>query len=435
MRSARLLLGIFLLTCWGCENIEDATPANRNTFIRFYEAAHNLSGVGAEQTPEGGYIILGNEILANGATNSVVIRTNAQGQRIAQDVMLPGGVSKALKPAIDGYYVIGDSIKTNLESGDVSVFDLFIYSARLFKLNLNGEIVGKVVMADHHATSNITDVRGGAVTVRGDNEVLVLGTSKKAGLNTTEKPFLTAFDPITLTTVWHRTYEVIDRDYVNTKSVHIDDFGKIVWATALLRENQNFSRTYIGVPYMEANSTFENFSQFGEQTDQQLYPNDIQPAHTRAFGYGVVGTYATPAGLNSNMFFMRINQQGDIIEGSERYFDGELSADNAAVTATESESEDTGDAIISTRDGGYVLAGSMLTTPDRGNGGKDILLIKVDGQGNVVWNKLLGGSGNETVASIRETTDGGLLICGTNDVSGLSSIFIMKTDSNGDLTD
>jgi hypothetical protein len=76
----------------------------------------------------------------------------------------------------------------------------------------------------------------------------------------------------------------------------------------------------------------------------------------------------------------------------------------------------------------------MLTTPGRGKGGKDIFLIKIDAFGNVVWNKILGGTGNETVSSIRETADGGLLLCGSNEVSGLSSIFIIKTDKNGELT-
>ena len=122
--------------------------------------------------------------------------------------------------------------------------------------------------------------------------------------------------------------------------------------------------------------------------------------------------------------------------GSDRYFDGELlAANNQSVGATESSSDDSGDAVIATRDGGFILGGSMNTTPNRGNGGTDILLIKVDGQGNVVWNKIYGGTGDETVSSIRETADGGLLVCGSNNLSGLSSVFIMKTDMNGELKD
>jgi len=429
----RVLIGLFLLlTCWSCTNIEDATPAERKTFIRFYEAAHNLSGVSAEPLGDG-YIILGNELLANGNQNSVIIRTDANGERTAEDIILEGGAAKSLKIADDGYYIVGDSIKLNLESADVPVFDLLIYSARIFKLDLNGNVVSKLVIADRKDTINFTDIHGGAVTLNAQNEVIVLGTFKAAGPNTTERPFLTALNPTTLDTVWSRTYDVLDRDYVNSRSVHVTNSGKIIWATALLVENQNFSRSYLGIPYIQENSTFENFSKFGEQTDQQLYPNEIAPAST--FGYGIVGTYATPSGTEGNVFFIRVDDQGSIIPGSERYFDGELTRDNSAVQMNESASDDTGDALTATSDGGFVLAGSMTTTPNRGEGGKDVFLIKVDGLGNVMWNKIIGGAGNETVTSVRETADGGLLICGSNNLSGLSSIFIMKTDKNGQLKD
>jgi hypothetical protein len=415
--------------CWACNNIEDAEPKDRNTFIRFYEKAHNAYGITAEEV-DGGYAILGNESLANGSQNILFIRTDEHGDRVADDVILPGGQAKALKVAADGYYIIGDSIKSNLESSDVSVYDLVVYSARLFKLNLTGTLVDKAVIADRKNTTNITDIHGGSVTLSDQNEVIVLGSFKPAGLSTTEKPYLVALDAATLDTLWYKTYDVLDRDYVNSKSVHIAPSGKVIWATALLKENQNFSRSYLGIPYIQQNSTFENFSQFGEATDQQLYANDIQPSEAVAFGFGIIGTYASPTGANSNMFFIRVNQQGNIIEGSERYFDGEQ---NRTVDAGVSSSEDTGDALTSTRDGGFILAGSVLTTPSLGKGGKDILLVKIDSQGNILWTKVIGGAGNETVNSIRETADGGLLLCGSNDVSGLSSIFIMKTDANGEL--
>jgi hypothetical protein len=433
--SLRICLLGLLICCWACNNIEDAKPENRNTFIRFYEAAHNVYGITAEEV-DGGFVILGNELLANGNQNSLFIRTNEYGEKIADDVVLPDGYAKGLKVTSDGYYIIGDSIKSNLESSDISVYDLVVYSARLFKLDLTGTIVKKVVLADKKNSSNITDIHGGSVTLSAQNEVIVLGSFKNAGLSTTERPYLAALDPSSLDTIWSKTYDVLDRDYVNSKSLHIAPSGKIIWATALLKENQNFSRSYLGIPYIQENSTFENFSQFGEQTDQQLYANDIQPSESVAFGYGVIGTYASPTGANGNMFFIRVNQQGNIIEGSERYFDGErFLTDNTSVNAEVSSSDDTGDALTSTRDGGFILAGTVLTTPSLGKGGKDILLVKIDSQGNVQWTKVLGGSGNETVNSIRETSDGGLLICGSNDLSGLSSIFIMKTDMNGELKD
>jgi hypothetical protein len=432
MRSRYSLIGCLLL-CWACNNIEDAKPAERKTFIRFFEAAHNLYGVCAEPV-DNGYIILGNELLANGNQNSILIRTDKNGNRIAADLVIPDGYSKALKVTADGYYIVGDSIKSNIETTDVSVFDLVVYSARLFKIDPTGNIVKKIVIADRTDLTNITDFHGGAVTLNAQNELILLGTFKK-GLST-ERPFLTALDPTTFQPLWTQNYDIIDRDYINSKSVHSTPSGRVLWASSLLKENQNFSRSYIGIPYIKENSTFENFSEFGELTDQQIYANDIQPAESPSFGYGVVGTYASPSGEDdANMFFLRVNQYGDVIAGSERYFDGELSGNNESVPANLSSGDDTGDAITSTQDGGFVLAGSMLTTLNRGNGGKDIFLVKVDGQGNVLWNKVLGGAGDETVNSIRETDGGDLLICGSNNASDLSSIFILKTDRNGEFKD
>ncbi|MEQ9414045.1 MAG: hypothetical protein RIF39_09450, partial [Cyclobacteriaceae bacterium] len=77
--------------------------------------------------------------------------------------------------------------------------------------------------------------------------------------------------------------------------------------------------------------------------------------------------------------------------------------------------------------------GSLTSTPAVGNGAKDIVLIKVDAFGNLVWNKLMGGSGDEDVNSIRETNDGGLLISGTNTVNGLGTIFLIKTNGDGEI--
>jgi hypothetical protein len=73
-------------------------------------------------------------------------------------------------------------------------------------------------------------------------------------------------------------------------------------------------------------------------------------------------------------------------------------------------------------------------------GGNDIWLIKIDIGGTVQWSRNLGGRSNESVTSIAETADKGLIICGTltdgsSEIGGLSSIFMIKTDSNGELKD
>jgi hypothetical protein len=428
MKIHHILIGA-LACCWGCNNIEDATPSERNSFIRFYEEARNLKGISAEQTSDG-FIILASEE-DNNRVNGILIRTDRNGNEIASErVVLPDFSPKALKISSDGYYVTGDRIQFNPASENL--FDLTVTSAMLYHITLSGDTTS--VIARDTAQVAKTDFHGSSVTLT-DDAVIFLGTFKQARALAYERPFITALDPVTLDTLWAKRYDVLERDYINAKSVHINADGEIIWASALLREAGDLSRSYLTIPFVKESSVFINSDLFGENTDQELFAFDIQPAKAPEFGYGVVGTFALPTGTNSNMFFVRVDKNGSFIAGSERFFDGDLSAGNSAVAEGTSSTEDTGDALAPTSDGGFILGGSMKTSTARGNGGLDIFLVKVDGSGNMIWNKIIGGEGDETVNSIREAADGGLIICGSNNLSGLSSIFLIKTDKNGDLKD
>jgi len=416
-----------LIIAAGCQNIEDAQPSDRTTFVQFHEAAHNITAVSAEATPNG-FVILANEVLLNNTINTVLIFTNEDGLQTGERLIIPNTRATNLLVTADGYFTLGQQIKSNVGSDDVSTFDQLVYSVTLNKISTAGVIVDGITIADT-AKTNITDIFSGSLTVNSQNELIVLGTFKKAAGGATTKPFLAGLNITTLDTLWSRKYEVLDRDYVNTKTIQFVDDSHLIWASALKEETPNFERTYIGVPYMEENSTFENFSTFGEQTDQRLLVKEIQPIMPSALGFAIIGTNATPVGDNSNMFFVRVDKRGNIIEGSERYFDAASGQTSSATSST----QDIGETLTATHDNNLVFGGTFESTPAVGNGGSDILLIKTDIQGNIIWKKIIGGTGNETISSIRELESGDLLICGTNNLSGLTSVFLIRTDSNGEL--
>ena len=82
--------------------------------------------------------------------------------------------------------------------------------------------------------------------------------------------------------------------------------------------------------------------------------------------------------------------------------------------------DDRGQSLIQTSDGGYVLAGySKSSDGDSSNneGQHDNWVIKVDASGNLQWEQSFGFAGHDHAYSIIETADGGLFMTGFLDVT------------------
>jgi len=77
--------------------------------------------------------------------------------------------------------------------------------------------------------------------------------------------------------------------------------------------------------------------------------------------------------------------------------------------------------IVKTDDGGYAITGTIPGIL----GNEDILLIKTDNVGNVLWSKTYGSLSPERSASLKQTTDGGFII--------VASALVIKTDADGQL--
>ncbi|HUI40179.1 MAG TPA: hypothetical protein VLY86_04570 [Methanothrix sp.] len=84
-----------------------------------------------------------------------------------------------------------------------------------------------------------------------------------------------------------------------------------------------------------------------------------------------------------------------------------------------------------TRDGGYILTGY---TSSRGEG-SDLWLIKTDSEGNELWNRTFGGSGEDVGTYVALTRDGGYVVTGSTKSYGMGEerLWLLKTDSNGSL--
>jgi hypothetical protein len=106
--------------------------------------------------------------------------------------------------------------------------------------------------------------------------------------------------------------------------------------------------------------------------------------------------------------------------------------------------EDGCSSIKQTSDGGYILTGNSFSNDGNvtGNhGGQDIWVLKLYANGNISWQKSLGGNGQDVGASVAETNDGGFVIMGYSDSNGgdrsdslgLTDYWIIKLDNVGNL--
>jgi hypothetical protein len=89
--------------------------------------------------------------------------------------------------------------------------------------------------------------------------------------------------------------------------------------------------------------------------------------------------------------------------------------------------------IKATSDGGFVFCGSTQSYGPTVS--YDIYLVKLDSTGNLLWTKTIGGPGDETPKNVELTSDNGFIISVTTDSSGsgLSDVLIVKTDSLGNI--
>jgi len=144
-----------------------------------------------------------------------------------------------------------------------------------------------------------------------------------------------------------------------------------------------------------------------------------------------VGGDKTQAGRGGYDYWaVKVNANG--VKLWERRFGGDL--------------DDVLRSIVTTPDGGFLLGGysSSAATGDKSDtarGLDDYWIVKVDRHGKKVWDKTLGGDGNDQLFALTNTLDGGFLLAGssesgrtgekTDTLRGLTDYWAVKIDANG----
>jgi hypothetical protein len=130
-------------------------------------------------------------------------------------------------------------------------------------------------------------------------------------------------------------------------------------------------------------------------------------------GFMIVGSTTSYGAGDSDIWLLKINSNG-VPEWNKTY----------GTPAYESSQY-----IIKTDDNAYLITGRT----NYGEGDVDLLLLKVDHEGQLLWNRTMGGAGDEWMWEIDKTSDGGYALAGrTNSYgAGLNDYWLLKTDAEG----
>jgi len=126
------------------------------------------------------------------------------------------------------------------------------------------------------------------------------------------------------------------------------------------------------------------------------------------------GGYLIAASSQGDIRFLKINKFGNLLWQK---------------TIDRPESSDAAIKLQAARNGGYILAGYTNFTGDR----SDIWIIRLDSQGNVTWQYTYGGPTFDAPSSIKETPDGGWIVAGYTKLSGTKTVrcWVFKLKSTG----
>jgi hypothetical protein len=84
--------------------------------------------------------------------------------------------------------------------------------------------------------------------------------------------------------------------------------------------------------------------------------------------------------------------------------------------------------VRSTNDGNFIVGGF---TSSYGAGGYDAYLLKITPSGDVIWSKTYGSSGSDIMREASPTSDGGFILSGYSNSKGNYDAFLIKTDASG----
>ena len=147
----------------------------------------------------------------------------------------------------------------------------------------------------------------------------------------------------------------------------------------------------------------------------QFYDTGSDVIETPDHNYLVFGTTRSVSNDTTDAYLLKLDENGDSLW--TKIYGGKL--------------EDSGIAITSASDGGYVLGiASNSINPEN----YDIYLVKIQENGDTLWTRTYGGPETDYIHSMQSTSDDGYIVLAHTLSYGKGSLdfYLLKLDENGD---
>jgi hypothetical protein len=398
----------------GCSTEADVDFVKENTFVRYYGTQQNDVAVLALEDLNGGFTLLSTSEIETGVTGQInynihLTRLDEWGNLLWHDTYLRNFKTTASSfiQTPEGYFVIGDRIKsdatTDLQILHISDEDGSLIDEKTISLG-SGSLHGKAITQD-------------------GTDFILLGSIVESGSTNDMYVAKVAGNDLGVT-IWDRRHgdapsELINRIYLqnneNLWGSSVDNLTSFDFRLVRAQEDSQlpFNSSFLG----QANYN-EHANDFCQALDGWVFTG-----YTNAKSYKDrfdVDVQINPLGTD-DIFIQKIND-----DATERFYI-QLEGQSAEGDDTRNER---GNAICMTSDGDYVVLGTAETI----NRKEDLVLTKINRSGAETWDRrYFGGNDKQEGASVRETSDGSILVFGTTYFGTEKKLILLKLDKNGNL--
>lgn len=271
-----------------------------------------------------------------------------------------------------GIYYLGATTSTGSGSADPVIM----------KLDDDGQVIWA------RAIGGVNYDVAGAMTLSSDSGLVFAGSTKSYNGNTLDDLYFFKTDSLGAMQ-WAKTFSTGDLD-VASAIIRTADNGFAI--TGYTRET-GLKRVLLIRTDSNGDTLFTKT--YGGSGDDQ----GVEMLQTVDGGFVIIGKTFTQSLGESDILMMRTDAQGNLIWAKS--FGGSL--------------WDEGAGIIKLQDGNYLISGSTISF---GQGDFDILLMKTDTTGNIIWGKTYGGAKTDAGYTARENNDGSIVVSGYSNSLG-----------------